>query len=45
MDEETLKFRDFVIKQLPRLSLEGDERKIFIKVKDFKIIEVSCRDI
>lgn len=39
MLEEEIDFRDFIIRQIPELSLEGAERSAFIKIKDFKIIK------
>ena len=37
MKEENIWFRDFIIRQIPELSSEGDERDAFIKITDFKI--------
>ena len=37
MKREKIGFRDFIIRQIPELSSEGDERKAFIKITDFKI--------
>ena len=39
LEKENIGFRDFIIKQIPELSVEGDERKAFIKISDFKIIK------
>jgi len=33
--------RDFILKQFPELSSEGDERDLFVTPKDFKIIKVE----
>ena len=38
MEEEKITFRDFIIRAMPDLSLEGDERNTLIRVNDFKII-------
>lgn len=38
LDEEKITFRDFIIRAIPDLSLEGDERNTLIRVNDFKII-------
>ncbi|MAE42680.1 hypothetical protein CMO93_02825 [Candidatus Woesearchaeota archaeon] len=38
LKKENIGFRDFIIRQIPELSSEGDERNTFITVKDFKII-------
>jgi len=35
--EEGIKPRDFIIKEIPELSAEGDERKITVQVKDLEI--------
>ncbi|MEK6809865.1 MAG: tRNA pseudouridine(13) synthase TruD [Nanoarchaeota archaeon] len=37
MDEEHLSYADFIIKQIPELTLEGELRNTFIEVKDCKI--------
>lgn len=39
LKKEKIGFRDFIIRQIPELSSEGDERNVFITVKDFKIIK------
>src|SRR3989338_10637199 len=39
IDEEKINFRDFIIRQIPELSQEGDERNAFIEVKDFKLLK------
>ncbi|MBI2651017.1 tRNA pseudouridine(13) synthase TruD [Candidatus Woesearchaeota archaeon] len=36
--DENLDSRDFIIRQIPDLSLEGSERNAFIKVEDFSVI-------
>lgn len=41
MKKENLDFADFVIKQIPELSLEGELRKAFVEVKDLKIGKVE----
>ncbi len=35
MDEENIDYSDFVIKQVPELTLEGELRDIYVKVTDF----------
>ena len=37
LKEEGISPRDFIIKQLPNLSSEGDERDLFCEIKDLKI--------
>jgi len=37
MEKEDIKYKDFVIKQIPQLSLEGEMRHVFVDVKDFKV--------
>lgn len=37
MNEENLSSADFIIKQIPELTLEGGLRNVFVEVKDFKI--------
>jgi len=39
MMEEELELRDWVIKQIPELSLEGDVRKVMVPVIDLKVLE------
>ena len=37
MQKEGLTHQDFIIKPIPELSLEGEERKAFVKIKDLEI--------
>lgn len=37
MIKENIKYKDFIIKQIPQLTLEGELRDVFIDVKNFKI--------
>ncbi len=37
LKKEKISLRDFIIRQMPELSLEGAERGLFAEVKDFKI--------
>ena len=37
MERENLSFSDFIIRQIPELSLEGDLRDAFVSVQDFKV--------
>jgi len=37
MTEEDLSYADFIIKQIPELTLEGELRTVFVEVKDLKI--------
>ncbi|PIN87914.1 hypothetical protein COV12_01330 [Candidatus Woesearchaeota archaeon CG10_big_fil_rev_8_21_14_0_10_32_24] len=37
MDKEEIRYKDFIIKQIPQLTLEGEPRDVFIEVKDFKV--------
>jgi len=39
LEKEKITNRDFIVRQIPELSSEGDERYSFVKVKDFKIIK------
>ena len=41
MQEEKITERDFIIRAIPHLSSEGSERNAFIKINDFKIINVE----
>ena len=38
LEKEKITSRDFIIRQIPELSMEGNERNTFIKVNDFEII-------
>ncbi len=35
LDDEDLQTNDFIIKQMPEISSEGNQRMLFIKIKDF----------
>ncbi|MEK6939536.1 MAG: tRNA pseudouridine(13) synthase TruD [Nanoarchaeota archaeon] len=37
MEEENISYRDFIIKQIPELTLEGELRTVFVEVKDLKV--------
>ena len=39
LEKENLELNDFIIKQIPNLSLEGSYRKVWMEVKDFKVLE------
>ena len=39
IDEEKIAERDFIIRQIPELSSEGDQRAAFVKVNDFKMVK------
>lgn len=39
LEKEKISLDDFVIRQIPELSLEGDSRKVFAEVKDLKVLE------
>jgi len=41
MEEEGIKARDFIIKEIPELSSEGDSRKTFAEVKNLKIKKIG----
>jgi tRNA pseudouridine13 synthase len=45
MDGEKLKFRDFIIYQIPELSSEGGQRFAYIQVNDFSISEKETDDL
>lgn len=40
MNKENLTCSDFIIRQIPQLSLEGELRKVFVEVKDLKVSKV-----
>ena len=42
---ENLSPQDFIIKQIPELSAEGELRKAFVEVKDFKIRNTEKDDL
>ena len=37
MEKEEIDYRDFIIKQMPELTSEGNSRKVFAEVKKLKI--------
>ncbi len=37
MEKENISYSDFIIKQIPELSLEGELRKIHVKIKDLDV--------
>ena len=37
LEKEKITLRDFIVRQIPELSMEGNERNTFIKVNDFEI--------
>ena len=37
MKEEKISYADFIIKQIPELTLEGELRNVFVEVKDLKV--------
>jgi tRNA pseudouridine13 synthase len=39
MEEEKVTYNDFIIKQIPEISMEGELRKVFVDVMDLKIDE------
>lgn len=39
LENEEIGLKDFIIKQIPELSLEGESREVFVEVGDFKILE------
>lgn len=41
MAREDISFKDFIIKQIPELSLEGEMRSAFVEVQDFQVLEES----
>lgn len=41
MEEEGITTRDFIIKEIPELSSEGDSRKVFAGVKNLKIRKIE----
>ena len=45
MEKEGITLTDFVIKQIPELSREGELRDAFVDVKDFKLFDVEEDDL
>ncbi|PIN74337.1 hypothetical protein COV20_00230 [Candidatus Woesearchaeota archaeon CG10_big_fil_rev_8_21_14_0_10_45_16] len=45
MAEERLSHRDFIIKQIPELTLEGEMRRVFVDVKEMSIGEFVKDDL
>ena len=45
MKKEDLDYRDFVIKQIPEITLEGEMRHAFVEVKDLKIGKEEVDDL
>jgi len=45
LEEEKITPRDFIIRQIPGLSSEGDERNAFTTIKNFKIIKEDKDDL
>ncbi len=41
LKEENLSLNDFLIKQIPELSLEGEPRKVWVEAKEINFLEVS----
>ena len=41
MQKENLTHRDFIIKQIPELSMEGETRQAFVQIKDLEIEKVE----
>ena len=39
MKEEGIKYRDFIIKEIPELSSEGGIRKLFVRPLNFEAVE------
>ncbi len=39
MLREEITQTDLIVKQIPNLSLEGDERRVFVEIQDFKVLE------
>ena len=45
MKDEKVSYKDFVIRQIPELSSEGNERSMFVKVKNLKINKLEKNTI
>ncbi len=45
MEEEGITGRDFIIRKIPELSAEGDERLMFVEVKNLEIKELKNKKI
>ena len=43
MNKEGITHQDFIIKQVPELTLEGEMRPVMVDVREFKILE-KCND-
>ena len=41
LEKEGITTRDFIIKQIPELSLEGNERQIFADIKNLEIEKIE----
>jgi len=41
MEKENISYRDFIIRQIPELSSEGNERVMFVKIKNLKISKLE----
>jgi len=41
LKKENIDLRDFIIKQIPALSSEGDSRDLFFEINDLKVIEIN----
>ena len=41
MESEDINTRDFIISQIPELSSEGDERKVFSFAEEFKVTSIG----
>ena len=39
MEKENISHKDFIIKQIPELTLEGEMRKVVVAVNDFKVLK------
>lgn len=41
LEKESITTKDFIIKQIPELSLEGDSREAFVEIKDLEISKLE----
>ena len=45
MKEEDISERDFIIRAIPQLSMEGSKRKLFLKFNDFKYSKLETDEL
>ena len=45
LDEEGIHYADFIIKQIPELTLEGELRKMFVRIKELQVGSLEDDDL